>query len=445
MSLEHSFKRGPVKISLLTVVTELYGPFLKSSLIGRAQAHNIFECGVVSFRDYAQPKERIDAPPFGPGAGMLLKPVVVERAIADQERQHGTAYKIFFSPHGERLTQEVAQRVAQRAQDYGHLMLIAGRYEGMDARVEEHYADEIISLGDFVVMGGDLPAMLFLEAVVRLIPGVVGKQESVEKESFTGAFVDHPHYTEPLEWQGMTVPDIVRSGNHAAIEAWRNDQAAERTVLHHFQWLRSSSMHESEKKIAQEHIPPHYVALMHTDVVVGKERQVGCTSVTTLDIHDIARSSATYGIEQFFVVTPLFDQQKIVHTLLEFWQKGEGVTYNPSRHQALTAVELAADLEQVVNAIAVKEQKKPLVIGTSARTAPALREITYYDQQLVWAERRPVLFLLGTGQGLSEQCLQKCDYILLPIEGFTSFNHLSVRSAAAIILDRWLGINQKRI
>jgi len=433
-----------MKIAILTVVSELYDTFLKSSLIGRAQAHNIFECRAVSFREYAQPKERIDAPPFGPGAGMLLKPMVVERAIADQERQHGKAYKVFFSPHGERLTQRVAQRVAKQAQEYGHLLLVAGRYEGMDARVEEHYAHEIISLGDFVVMGGDLPAMLFLEAVVRLIPGVVGKQESIEKESFTGAFVDYPHYTEPCDWRGMHVPDIVRSGNHAAIQAWRMEQAAQRTVLHHFQWLRSSRIQEAEKKIAKANMPAHYVALMHTDVMVGKERQVGSTSVTTLDIHDIARSSATYGIEQFFVVTPLFDQQKIVHTLLEFWQKGEGVTYNPSRHQALTKVELAIDLDQVVKAIEAKEQKKPIVIGTSARTVQGVQEITYYDQERIWAERRPVLFLLGTGQGLSDQCLQKCDYTLLPIEGFTNFNHLSVRSAAAIILDRWLGLNQKK-
>jgi len=109
-------------------------------------------------------------------------------------------------------------------------MLIASRYEGLDARVESYYADEVVSVGNFVVMGGDIPAMLLIEGLLRFIPGIVGKEESVQLDSFSGAFVDYPEYTRPIVWKDMTVPEIIRSGNHAAIESWRQEQAAQITV-----------------------------------------------------------------------------------------------------------------------------------------------------------------------------------------------------------------------
>ena len=134
------------------------------------------------------------------------------------------AFKIFFSPRGQKVDQRVLETIAARAQESNHLMLIAGRYEGMDARVEDEYADMILSMGDFVIMGGDLPVMILVEGVLRLLPQVVGKEESVERESFSGPWVDFPSYTEPVEWQGKRVPDVLRSGNHAAIEmdSWRD-------------------------------------------------------------------------------------------------------------------------------------------------------------------------------------------------------------------------------
>lgn len=434
-----------MEISVLTVLPELYTTFLKTSLIGRAQGSGSIQCTVSAFRDFAIPKERIDAPTFGHGAGMLIKPEVLDRAIAQREAAGGSAYKVFFSPQGKRLTQPLVANIVRHAQRMGHLLLVAGRYEGMDARAEEYYADEVISLGDFVAMGGDLPAMLFLEAFLRLIPGVVGKQESVEKESFSGPFVDYPEYTEPLEWHGMKVPEVIRSGNHAAIDEWRQQQAAKKTVIHHFQWLRSSRMSAQEKRLASGFIPPHYCALLHTDVLIGKEGQIGTTSVTSIDIHDMARSAATYGMRGFFVVTPLVDQQKIVHTLLDFWRSEEGIAYNRSRHSALNLVELTATLDDVVVKIEGNEGKKPLVIATSARNVQGVPEISYQDQEVIWQQERPVLLIFGTGRGLSQDCLQRCDYVLSPIVGFSDFNHLSVRSAAAIVVDRWLGLQGKML
>lgn len=430
-----------MNISILTVFEKLYEPFIHTSLIGRAQEKGIVHIDVQSFFSYVQPKERIDAPTFGPGAGMLIRPDVVQKAVEDKERQYGTAFKIFFSPRGQKIDQRVFETIAARAQTCGHLMIIPARYEGMDARVEEEYADMTLSLGDFVIMGGDVPAMVLLEGVLRLIPHVVGKEESVQRESFSGPFVDFPSYTEPLEWKGKRVPDVLRSGNHAAIEKWRTEQAVQKTVFEHFSWLRAQQLTARDKQLAEQHIPHHYAALMHSDVLVGEARKPGFTSVTSIDIHDIARSSKTYGIKDFFIVTPLIDQQKMVSKMFDFWKKGIGAEYNRCRYDAIQLVQLVNSLSDVINHIEEKEGKKPVIIATSAQATDAQEIISYYDQHKVWRNDRPVLLIFGTGQGLSPEVIKQCDYLLLPIHGFSEFNHLSVRSAVAIILDRWVGIN----
>jgi len=430
-----------MNISILSVFSQLYEPFVKTSLIARAQQDGIITIDVREFRSFVQPKERIDAPTLGHGAGMLIRPEVVEKAIDAVQEQKGKAFKIFFSPHGKKLDQRMLQDLAARISSYDHLMLVASRYEGMDARVEQVYADEILSVGDFVLMGGDIPAMMFLEGFLRLIPGVVGRQESVHADSFSGPFVDYPEYTHPIVWQGKEVPEVIRSGNHAALQTWRQDQAVERSIEGHWQWTRSSVLTDAEKKCIEEKIPAHYVALMHTQVLIGDGDKPGTTSVTSLDIHDIARSCKTYGIERYFIVTPLIDQQKIVRTLLDFWQTGGGHAYNASRYEAVKHVELVSQLDEVIAAIERKEGIKPLVVVTSARTMSHENTISFFDQGKVWKQKRPVLLLFGTGKGLTAECIAKADFVLVPVQGLTSYNHLSVRSAVAIILDRWLGLN----
>lgn len=184
------------------------------------------------------------------------------------------------------------------------------------------------------------------------------------------------------------------------------------------------------------------MALLHNEIQLEGGR-VGATSVTSLDIHDIARSAKTYGIKNYFIVTELLDQQKIVRKLLDFWQIGSGIEYNASRHEAVRQVELKDTFESAIKAIEEREGKRPLVIATSARTMGDAKLITYHDQGAMWAQKRPILLIFGTGKGLSQELLDRCDYLLVPVEGFATYNHLSVRSAVAIILDRWLGLNIK--
>lgn len=427
-----------MKISILTLFPELYKPFFETSLIGRAQARGDLVVGIQDFFAFCNPKERLDCPTYGPGAGMVLKPLMVEQAIQAQEKQYGAAYKIFFSPHGKKLDQRQVRVLAEKIKEKDHIMLVCARYEGMDARVEEVYADEIVSIGDYVLMGGDLPAMVLLESVLRYVPGIVGKDESVRADSFSGPLVDYPEYTEPLEWHGLKVPDVVRSGNHRAIADWRREQAIKRTVRHHFDWLRTFKLDESLLLEVRAVVPPHYVALMHDEIQL-KEGRVGTTSITTFDMHDIARSMLTYGLEKFFLVTPLEDQTKIAQTLLDFWL-GEGRAYNVHRHEAIKRVQLAQSIDGAITAIEQETGKKPLLIATSAREQMSISVISYDDHALVWSHERPVLFVLGTGSGLSHTLLSRCDYVLPPLVGLSNFNHLSVRSAAAVIFDRWLGI-----
>lgn len=465
-----------MKISIITVFPEFYDSFFKLSLVSRAIENGLLSVNFVKFSDMCEPKQRIDAPACGPGAGMVIKPGVVQKAIETAEGKWGKGYKIFFSPQGQKLTQPLLTGLAKTLLhgtfyegnsvlpqdgvdsslchpeiDSGsssekkspHLILVCARYEGIDSRVEDFYADLVLSVGDYVLMGGDLPAQLFLESFLRFLPGVVGKADSVDKDSFTGSFLDYPAYSLPKTWNGLDVPEVLLSGNHAKIDEWRNNAAAKKTILKRFDWFASSNPKKKELSLAKKFIPNHYVALMHTQVLV-QGNKVGNSSITSLDIHDISRSSATYGIENYFVVSALKDQQKILNSFLEFWMSDEGKDYNLTRFEAVKRIIPGHNFEDVVQKITEKEGVAPIIITTSAKTSnlgnDGPKVIDYNSQGEVFAHERPVLFVFGTSQGLADEVLNKSDYLLLPINGMTDYNHLSVRSAVAIILDRWLGL-----
>lgn len=457
-----------MKISIITVFPEIYDSFLRLSLVGKAIERKLIDVKLIRFSDMCPVKVRIDDSACGPGAGVIIKPDVVKKAIDEVEKKRGKGFKIFFSPQGKKLNQQLLKKLSKLVLSESiffktsfsepgfieknsetnkykrdHIILVCARYEGMDERVERYYADLVLSIGDYVVMGGDLPAQVFLEGFLRLIPGVIGKVESVEKESFSGPFLDYPTYSLPKDWMGQDVPDVVLSGNHFLIDTFRNEQAAKKTVLNRFDWFRSANPNKEEIELAKKFIPNHYVALMHTQILV-QGGKVGNSSITSLDIHDISRSSATYGIKNYFVVTKLKDQQNILKSFMAFWLSKEGKDYNLSRFEAVKRVVPAINFEDVVNKIKEKEGVFPLVITTSAKPSffddGGPKIIDYSCQGEVFKHGRPVLFIFGTGQGLSNEILEKSDYLLLPVNGMTEYNHLSVRSAVAIILDRWLGL-----
>lgn len=213
-------------VEVLTLFPRLCAAPLEESILGKAREKGLLRVRVTDIREYADGKHRVtDDVPYGGGAGMVMKPEPLVAAIEAARAREPQARVILMSPQGRRFTQTVAQELS-RAQS---LILVCGRYEGVDERVLE-WVDEELSLGDFVLTGGELAALAVIDAVARLMPGVLGNADSAQYESFTGeGLLEGPQYTRPPEFRGRRVPEILLSGDHARIAAWRHDQASLRT------------------------------------------------------------------------------------------------------------------------------------------------------------------------------------------------------------------------
>lgn len=211
-----------MRISILTLFPEMFiGPF-NQSIIKKAQEKNLVEINLVNIRDFATDTHKtVDDRPYGGGVGMILKVDILQKALSSQ----GKGHRILLSPKGKRYTQVDAKRLSREK----HLILICGHYEGVDARIE-NYVDEIISIGDYVLTGGEIPAMAVTDAVTRLIPGVL-KKEATQNESFQQALLEYPQYTRPEAFRGQKVPEILLSGNHAQIANWRKAQQRKVTTI----------------------------------------------------------------------------------------------------------------------------------------------------------------------------------------------------------------------
>ena len=214
-----------MQIDILTLFPAMGEGLLGESMLRIAREKGAADIRLRNLRDWAPGKHRVtDEPPYGGGAGMVLK--VEPIAMALEELRQPASRVILLSAQGRRFDQAAAKRLAGEK----HLIMISGHYEGIDQRVAEHLVDEEISLGDYILTNGTLAALVVTDAVVRLLPGVLGDEQSAADESFSHGLLEYPHYTRPAEFRGWKVPDILLSGNHAAIEAWRREQARERTL-----------------------------------------------------------------------------------------------------------------------------------------------------------------------------------------------------------------------
>lgn len=213
---------------VITIFPELVEAGLAAGVVGRARERGIVDLRVRNLRDYTDDRHRtVDDVPYGGGPGMVMKPEPIWRAVEAIGEERGPASAVVLvTPQGRLLTQALAAELSRLER----LVVICGRYEGVDERVAEGLVTHEVSIGDYVLTGGELPALVLLDAVTRLVPGVVGDSESVEVESFTDGLLDHPHYTRPAVFRGRAVPDVLVSGNHAAIEKWRHAQRVARTA-----------------------------------------------------------------------------------------------------------------------------------------------------------------------------------------------------------------------
>lgn len=214
-----------MRIDVLTIFPEMFPGFLGASLIGKAREAGLLEVEVHDLRDYTEDRHRtVDDEPYGGGGGMVMTAPPWLRAV--RSLSGGVApRRVLLTPQGAPLDESGVRRLAECPR----LLLLCGRYEGIDERVRELAVDEEVSIGDYVLSGGELPAMVLIEAVSRQIPGVVGLPESVVNDSFRDGLLDHPHYTRPAVVEGLAVPEVLLSGNHAAIEEWRRQQAERAT------------------------------------------------------------------------------------------------------------------------------------------------------------------------------------------------------------------------
>ena len=214
-----------MRIDIFTIFPGIFESPLRESLVGRAIQGGVLDVRIHDLRDFTLDSHRqVDDEPFGGGPGMVMKAEPVFAAVEALGADRGRT--LLLSPSGRRLDQSLARELSTEP----WLVLICGRYEGVDERVVEGLPAEEISIGDYVVSGGEIPALILLEAVSRLVPGVIGKEESHEQDSFgEDGMLDHPHYTRPREFRGMAVPEVLLSGNHAQIEEWRRTAAREKT------------------------------------------------------------------------------------------------------------------------------------------------------------------------------------------------------------------------
>lgn len=239
-----------MRVDILTLFPNLFSGIVSESILRRAIERELILVETINIRDFAFDKHRVvDDYPYGGGAGMVMKPEPIARAITSaKERHSGSSKVIYMSPQGKVLNQHLVRQLACEE----HLIILCGHYEGIDDRVREALVDEEISIGDYVLTGGELAAAVLVDSVVRLIPGVLGSAASAEGDSFSDGLLEYPQYTRPPEFMGRTVPDILLSGDHGRIRQWRREQSLLRTLERRPELLESVELSRTDKQFLEK-------------------------------------------------------------------------------------------------------------------------------------------------------------------------------------------------
>src|SRR5215207_3358469 len=244
-----------MQFEVFTLLPEVFPPYLESSILQRARQRGLIDVHVHNIRDYAHDKHHVtDDTPYGGGGGMVMKPEPVFEAVesvlglAAHPTQPTNVPVILLTPQGRVFT----QRVAEELSHHERIALLCGRYEGVDERIREHLVTDEISVGDYVLTGGELPALLMIDAISRLIPGVLGDPTGAEDDSHSMGLLEYPHYTRPPAFRGWKVPEILLSGDHAKIEKWRREQALQKTLRRRPDMMERAELNEAELKFVED-------------------------------------------------------------------------------------------------------------------------------------------------------------------------------------------------
>ena len=235
-----------MKFDILTLFPDLFSPLIKQGIIGRAVKKGLVDIRLTDIRSFARGAHKVtDDRPYGGGSGMVMKPDPIYRAIRSVERAEEKSLVILLTPQGRTLNQPKAWELSQQNQ----LILVCGRYEGVDERIRSNYIDLELSIGDYILSGGEVGAMVLVDSVSRLIPGVLGGERSTREDSFEDDLLEYPHYTRPRVFKGMEVPSVLLSGDHEEIRLWRRTQSLKRTLERRPDLLKKSVLQEEDKVI----------------------------------------------------------------------------------------------------------------------------------------------------------------------------------------------------
>jgi tRNA (guanine37-N1)-methyltransferase len=395
-----------MRFSIVTAFPDFFHDFLRTSIVGRALKAGLFRVDVVDLRSFGRGSYRqVDDYAFGTG-GMVLMPCPLEEALNFTEEGGKKPFVVYPSPQGGPLTQDVVESLSRQE----HVVIVCGHYEGVDERFVERAVDIEVSIGDCVLTGGEIPAMAIVDAVSRLIPGVVGKSEAVAKDSFYGGMLDYPHYTRPACWNGKEVPEVLLSGNAGQIEEWRRSEAVARTLTRRPDLLSRCSLRGYLRG-------GFYLAVEGSRADTGRIREWAdlCESYDAVLLLFLAKNS---------------EGRDEIRRELE----SAGVK-RPGR------VKLLPSFGHLLSWVREKEKKaRPLFVGVSGSAGNDGDGARHWLdlKRFILKERRPAVFYFQPGTGSEGECeenLDRCDTRMIPLEG----GGLPPGGEIAAVLDRFLG------
>ncbi|MYB26477.1 MAG: tRNA (guanosine(37)-N1)-methyltransferase TrmD [Candidatus Dadabacteria bacterium] len=428
-----------MKFDIVTIFPGFFDSVFSFGVISRAVKNKAVEINVHDLRTYSAEKHgKTDDTPYGGGSGMLMTPGPIGNAIGRIREKGFRSAVILTTPKGE----EFDDRKAQELCGFEQLIILCGRYEGVDDRVSELYVDMKISTGKYINSGGEYACSLIVDAVSRYLPGVLGNTESLSSESLTNGLLEYPQYTKPRTYRGKKVPELLLSGDHEKIRKWRRQESIKSTFIHNPASLDDAQLSKEEDAFLKElkvgNSPDFrvYIALVHYPAY-NNRLEVISTAFKSIDAHDISRDATTYGVKKFYLINPVEEQRRLAGRLVDHWIEGEGRSFNETKSKAFGIITIMSTIEEAVEQIEEIEGKKPKIVVTDARFSD---DMTGYRvlREKIFENTEPFLILFGTGWGLTLETIKAADYVLKPISGYSEFNHLSVRSAAAIVLDRLL-------
>ncbi len=439
-----------MRFHCITLFPEFFASPMACALMGKGVEKGVVSLDTVNPRDFVTSNYKaVDDRPYGGGPGMVMQLEPLLQSIDSINEAGNTGPILMCTPRGRPFNQALARQLAKEED----LTILCGRYEGVDARLPQLRPIIEVSIGDFVLSGGESAALCMMEAVARLLPGFMGKEESGDEESFSNGLWEYPHYTRPEAYQGLRVPEILQSGDHGAIAHWRRQESLRTTLERRPDLIQEAALDATDYAYLEslEQTPSRiklgrnlHIIHVHSPVKL-KGGKTGTASLTTFDLHDMGRVSCCYGVSGVSVVTPLEDQQELAHRVLGHWTVGSGSQTNANRAQALSRVRVASSLEDALAEVATKTGMAPKVITTSALAEAPKRyrkqwpAMMSFEEVRRWLYDAPVCLLLGAGHGLAPQAMCAAHGMLPPLRALDAYNHYPVRAAATAVLDRLLG------